>query len=56
MRENRLSGSEGGELEPNRAFLPLSFQRPIAFSTNHETAFRFRSVERGRVFREAVLE
>ena len=24
MRENRPSGSEGGEAEPNRPFLPLS--------------------------------
>jgi hypothetical protein len=27
LRENRMSGSEGGETEPNRSFLPLSPSR-----------------------------
>jgi hypothetical protein len=26
MRENRLSGSEGGAAEPNRSSLPLSYR------------------------------
>jgi hypothetical protein len=34
MRENRLSGSEGGEAEPNRPFLPLSHkaEQPVGDS------------------------
>ena len=31
MRENRTSGSEGGEAQTNELSLPLSLRRPVAF-------------------------
>ena len=31
MRENRTSGSEGGEAQTNELSLPLSLRRPVTF-------------------------
>jgi hypothetical protein len=36
MRENRLSGSEGGGTETNQSFLPLSISSFPGVATRHE--------------------
>ena len=50
MRENRLSGSEGGGAESNRLFLPLSVEVSghLALSTNYSDFLRSHPCHDGR--------